>query len=220
MRVELPALKGRKTRSAIAPACSPHCDRGRAPMTLTPRQVVDQLAASRMRRRAAGCGKPNPIRQVARTATRSEGKKTEGGLAGQKRDHLSQRGGGQQHLDAVDQRRLVGLGLRHHHLRVPGARRRQDRGQPELAQQHEPVDGAARHRPRGGEDRGRERQVNPTIRTRLCPTTAAPSDATDFPSRVGDVEFGLRRQDRPGPSTRRGSMSLWPLTFSSPLSQV
>src|SRR5688572_20213775 len=47
------------------------------PVTLTPCQVVGQVAASRIRTRAAVCGKPKPTRQVARTATRSEVKNTD-----------------------------------------------------------------------------------------------------------------------------------------------
>ncbi len=47
------------------------------PVTLTPGQVVGQVAASRMRTSAAAWGKPKPTRQVARTATRSLVKNTD-----------------------------------------------------------------------------------------------------------------------------------------------
>ena len=86
---------------------------------------------------------------------------------------------GGQHLDAVDQRRLVGVRRRDDDLPVPGPGGGEDGGQhaadaadgavePELAQQHQPVDRAARHRPGGGQHRGREREVEaaPLLRHR------------------------------------------------------
>ena len=78
-----------------------------------------------------------------------------------------------EHLDALHQRCLVGVGGRYHDLPVPGAGRGQDGRQhapdaahravePELAEEHQPVDRLLRHRPRGGQDGGRQREVEAT----------------------------------------------------------